>query len=125
MDELDRRITEALRADEAEQYARLDPEVPPWEMVFETFRGRNRWLNMLISFWMLVFFGLAVWCLVQFFRTDEVRPALTWGLGFLFFMTGSAFLKVWWWMEMQKNSIIREVKRVELQLASLASRADA
>ena len=38
-------------------------------------------------------------------------------------MTGSAFLKVWWWMEMQKNSIIREVKRVELQVASLASRA--
>jgi dipeptide/tripeptide permease len=125
MEELDRRITEALRADEAEQYARLDPELPPWEMVFNTFKGRNRWLNILISFWMLVFFGLAVWCVVQFFRAEEVRPSLTWGLGFLFFMTGSAFLKVWWWMEMQKNSIIREVKRVELQVASLASRAPA
>ena len=70
MEELDRRITEALRADEAEQYARLDPELPPWEMVFNTFKGRNRWLNILISFWMLVFFGLAVWCVVQFFRAE-------------------------------------------------------
>lgn len=122
MDELDQRITQALRADEAEQYARLAPEIPPWEMVFETFKGRNRWMNMLIGFWMLVFFAAAVWCIVRFFTAEESREMMAWGFGGLFFITGSAFLKVWWWMEMQKNAIIREIKRVELQVASLASR---
>jgi hypothetical protein len=28
---------------------------------------------------------------------------------------------VWFWLELQKNAIMREVKRLELQVASLAA----
>jgi hypothetical protein len=30
-------------------------------------------------------------------------------------------IKVWFWMEIQKNAIVREIKRVELQVANLAA----
>jgi hypothetical protein len=30
-------------------------------------------------------------------------------------------IKLWFFMEMQKNSIIREIKRLELKVASLAA----
>ena len=30
-------------------------------------------------------------------------------------------MKVWRWMEMEKNATIREIKRVELQVANLAT----
>lgn len=120
MDDFERKIAQALRADEAAEYQRLDPDLPPWEMVFETFKGRNRWLNIVTAVWAFVFFVAAVFCFVRFFGADEVRAALAWGLGGVLLMLAVSFLKMWWWMEMQKNSIIREVKRVELQLASLA-----
>ncbi len=123
MEELDRRITQALRADEAEQYAKLEPDLPPWEMVFDTFRGKHRWLTVLMGFWMVVFMVVAVWSVVRFVQADEVKAMLGWGLLSLLTIQGVAFAKVFWWMEMQKNAIIREVKRVELQLASMASRA--
>jgi len=29
-------------------------------------------------------------------------------------------LKLWFWMQMDKNTVIREVKRLELQVATLA-----
>ena len=124
MEELDRRITQALRADEAEQYARLDPDLPPWEMFFDTFRGRHRWLTVLLGVFMFVFMGIAVWAVVRFVGAEESKAALGWGLLALLAIQSVGFMKIWWWMEMQKNSIIREVKRVELQLASLASNAD-
>jgi hypothetical protein len=36
-------------------------------------------------------------------------------------VAGLALVKVWFWMELQKNAIVREVKRLELQVASLAA----
>ena len=33
----------------------------------------------------------------------------------------STMIKVWFWMEIQKNAIVREIKRVELQVANLAA----
>lgn len=120
MDEFERKISQALRADEAADYEKLSPEIPPWEMVFDTFKGRNRWLNVLTGFWMIVFFIAAVICMVRFFSGDNVESMLRWGFGALLLMMGSSFLKLWWWLEMQKNAVIREVKRVELQLASLS-----
>jgi hypothetical protein len=34
---------------------------------------------------------------------------------------GLALIKVWFWLELQKNAIVREVKRLEVQVASLAA----
>jgi hypothetical protein len=33
-----------------------------------------------------------------------------------------ALLKTWYWMEMQRIVVMREIKRVELQIARLATR---
>jgi hypothetical protein len=37
-------------------------------------------------------------------------------------MVGVAMLKMYFWMEMNKNVTLREMKRLELQVARLASR---
>ena len=33
-------------------------------------------------------------------------------------------LKMWYWMELNKNALTRGIKRVELQLALLSNRTD-
>ena len=54
-------------------------------------------------------------------EATAVKTMLGWAgvAAFGFFFLG--LLKLWFWMEMQKNSVIREVKRLELQLASLVA----
>ncbi|MEE8169622.1 MAG: DUF6768 family protein [Phycisphaerae bacterium] len=37
-------------------------------------------------------------------------------------MSAVAMLKIWYWMEMQRIVVMREIKRVELQIARLAAR---
>jgi uncharacterized membrane protein YciS (DUF1049 family) len=45
-----------------------------------------------------------------------------WSTGFLFCCLGTMMMKLWWWAQMDKNSLTREIKRLELQIARLAAR---
>lgn len=122
MSELDKKIREALQAQDRELFDEYSGEQGLFEMVAETFQTRHRWLVLLVWFWMLVFFVMSIITAVQFFRAESTRDLIAWAVGFLFFMLGTSLLKTWYWMEMNKNSITREIKRVELQIARLAER---
>lgn len=59
---------------------------------------------------------LAGWSGFDFYHAPEVREQLLWG-GFCFFnVLFISFLKVWFWLEMHSNRVLRELKRVELLL---------
>ncbi len=122
MNELDKKITEALRKEDDELFREVGEEPGIFDMLFETFRGKRRWLNVLGAVWMLVFLVLGIASAVAFFRADTVRDMLMWNLGCFFCLSAVALLKVWYWMEMQRIVVMREIKRVELQIAHLAAR---
>lgn len=122
MNELDKKIKEALRREDAEIFEDVGGEPSLFEMAAEAFRGRHWWLNALTSFWILVFFVLAILAAVKFFNTEDTRDAMLWAIAFIFCMMAVAMLKMWFWMELNKNSITREIKRLELQIARLAGR---
>jgi len=122
MNKLDKKIKEALRQEDAELYEDLDGEPSVFEMMAEAFQGRHWWLNALTFFWTLVFFVLAIVSAVKFFNTQDTNTAMMWAIAFIFCMMAVAMLKMWFWMELQKNAVTREIKRLELQIARLASR---
>jgi len=51
-----------------------------------------------------------------------VRETVIWTAGALWAAIAVAMLKMYFWMEMNKNVVLREVKRLELQIARLASK---
>ena len=122
--ELDKKIREALSAQDAELFEEYGGEQGLLEMVGDTFRGRRRWLAVLAIVYSIVFFILAIVTAVLFFKTDpdSTRDLIMWAMGFLFCNIAVAMLKMWYFMEMNKNAVTREVKRVELQIARLAKR---
>jgi hypothetical protein len=70
----------------------------------------------------LIFFALFVYCTVQFFNTDVTNEMLKWGIGGLVFLFGVSMLKIFSWMQMDKNALLREMKRLEIQISSLSGR---
>ena len=54
------------------------------------------------------------------FGAETTRMQIAWSVGFLASNMGVAMMKMWFWMQMDKNTVIREVKRLELQVATLA-----
>ena len=116
-DEIDRKIEAALRRDPASDVILAEPKNIAEEF-FLSFRTRQRWLSALL---ILANFGTLVgvaWAVYEFCRTSEIIDALRWGGVALAFFFVFVVLKIWFWLEIHTNRVLREVKRVELLLLS-------
>ena len=125
MNELDKKIQEALRAEDAELFKDFSEEPSVFEMLVETCRGRHRWLNILGAFWTLVFLVLGIVAAVKFFSAEGTRDIVMWAAGCIVCVTAVSMLKIWYFLEINKNALTREIKRLELQIARLAARIKA
>jgi hypothetical protein len=146
MNELDRKIREALPPHEAEQLGPLD-EPSVWEQVKQLFQGRLWWVSLLlavgagvVSIFMVVsaVWSSARWASVNmvwimkhytrprprayFFQAEGVREMLAWAGGFGLSLVVVSFCRLWFWLMLHRNAVVREVKRVELQVARLSGR---
>lgn len=121
MEDIDQLIKDTLTQEEAKFYDELE-EQNVLGMICGLFTGKNKWILILMNIMTLVFFALFIYCLVNFFGTSETNELIKWGLGCLVFLLGVSMLKIFTWMQMDKNAILREMKRLELQVSSLTGK---
>ena len=115
MNDIDHKIQEALRENAAGANVQ-DPSIT--QEMLGTLRGRNRWLSLaMLSVQVLLFAGF-VWSAVRLFDTDEVAEQLRWGAMGLIFLMASSFIKLWFWLDLHTNRVLRELKRIELLVLS-------
>ncbi len=120
-EEIDRLIEQALTEEEAKFYHKLDEQSLP-EMVGGLFTGKMKWLNVLTMFMQILWFICAVYFAIRFFNTTDVAEMLKFGAIAFFSIMAVGMLKLFHWMEMNKNVLIREIKRMELQVSLLAGK---
>lgn len=123
MHEIDEMIKETLTREEAEFYDSLD-EQSLFDMMGGLFRTRHRWFIVLANIIQMAALVLAVYCAVQFFGDNTTQELIKWGAGGFLFLLMTSMLKMFMWMQMDKNSLIREIKRLELQIAALSHKKD-
>jgi len=118
-DNIDELIKQALSEEESEILERLGEEQSIFEQLLTNFQGKMKWMSMYIAFMILVFFILSIYCLIEFLNAEDIRLMILWGaaLGGSFFTVG--LLKMWHWMQMDKNALMREIKRLEIHIAAL------
>ncbi len=121
IEEIDKLIKETLTQEETKFYNELD-EQNVFQMIFGLFKGKNKWIMILMNVMTVVFFGLFIYCIVQFFNTDETKELIKWATGTLVFLIGVSMLKIFAWMQMDKNALLREMKRLELLISSTSSK---
>lgn len=121
MEDIDKLIKETLTKEEAKFYDELE-EQNVFEMVIGLFKGKNKWMMFLMNFMTLIFFGLFLFCSIKFFETEVTQEMLKWGFGSMMFLMGISMLKLFAWLQMDKNALLRELKRLELQMLSLTGR---
>ncbi|MDH7446853.1 DUF6768 family protein [Aquimarina sp. 2201CG14-23] len=121
MNDIDKLIKETLTQEEAKFYDELD-EQNLLEMVGGLFKTRNSWVIVMMFIVNLVVFGLFIYCLIQFLNTDNTNELIKWTAAGFFCMMITGMLKLFSWMQMDKNALLREIKRLELQISSLAGK---
>jgi hypothetical protein len=122
MTNLDQAIRQALSAEDAEFLARFEKDAPFHEQVLGTFTGQWGVLNVFAAILTFALFGVFVYCAWNAFSVQDERATVLWSGGAMLAMLAVAMLKMYFWMELNKNILLREVKRLELQVARLASR---
>jgi hypothetical protein len=121
MNTVDDRIRQALRAEDDELLKDLN-EPGVLAQTLTTMRVAPRWTIAFVFVWTLAFMVAAVWFAVKFFSAEEIQHMIAWATGFIGAMLMVMALKIWFWMQMDKYVMLREVKRLELQVARLVER---
>jgi len=119
--QIDQLIKTTLSKEEFKLYEALD-EQNIFQSVIGIFQGKNKWIMYVMNIATVIFFSFFVYCLVQFFGTDITNELIQWGIGIVVSLLGVSMLKIFAWMQMDKKALIREFKRLELQVASLSGR---
>ena len=117
MNDLDDKLREALKPDGTPG---ADDE-SLHEMIAQTFRGRNRWITVMVYIYIFAFAAVGAVAAVMFFRAGEAALAdkIMYASLFVSMVVFVGLLKMYIWMLMNRNSITREVKRLELRIDEL------
>ena len=121
MEEIDKLIKETLTEEEAKFYDELD-EQNIFQMLMGVYRGKNSWIVILTNIVQVAFFGLFIYCAIQFFKVEETNELIKWSVFGTIALMAQSMLKLFTWMQMDKKAVLREIKRLELQVSSLASK---
>lgn len=118
MDDLDRKIEEALSAEDRELLSEFG-EQGLFGQLGSLFQGKLGWISMITFVVATVMFFIGAWAAWKFYMADDVVAMLKWaGLAWAG-LTTQIMIKLWSWMRMESNRILREVKRLELQIARM------
>lgn len=121
MSDIDQKILAAIKAETDETMGEHSRELGLFGLIAESFKGTLRWAVMAVMALQVVFVAATVYCAVKFFGTDDPAAKLNWLAPGLAAFIVFGLLRLWFFMELNRLSLAREIKRLELQVAVLAS----
>jgi hypothetical protein len=85
------------------------------------FYSRKMWSTALLVWaFGIIFIAGATYCAIQFLKTDQTKLQIMYAAIFILCIGGVGWMKIFAWQMLHKNSIKREIKRLELRIAELA-----
>ncbi|MEM6724467.1 MAG: DUF6768 family protein [Bacteroidota bacterium] len=121
MKKIDELIEQALSEEERTYFHQLD-EQNLLQMVGGLFRGKLGWVSIMAMIMSGIFFALFIISVVRLVQADDVLLAVKWGVATIICFLATQILKIWQWMQLDKNALLRELKRLEYQISLLGAR---
>jgi hypothetical protein len=104
--------------DSSDQYE--DPKEDSLLTMVRVFYSKKmRAIAVVVWFWALLFTGGAIYCAVRFLASTETKAGIMYAALFICFFHGIGLMKIFAWSMIQRHSIRREIKRLELCVAEL------
>jgi hypothetical protein len=89
-------------------------------MMRDFFSEKLRWVMITVYAWFFIFMVPVIISAILFFRTEQTKFQIMYAAIFVCCTLSIGFLKVLAWVMLQRHSIKREIKRLELRIAELA-----
>ena len=95
-----------------------------FDLVAGSFKsGLGAWI-WIVNLIILVVTGLMFWSGFEFFTANDSNAQLYWGFCTVIAVMAQIALKQWVWIEMNRASLLREIKRVEIAVVKLNAKFD-
>ena len=121
MSDMDKRILDAIKAETHATMKDYEQDLGLFGLIAESFRGTFRWAVIGAMTMQVLLAAALVYFAVRLFGTDDTAAKIDWlALGLAAFIA-FGLLRLWFFMEINRLSITREVKRLELQVAAVAN----
>jgi hypothetical protein len=120
MTKLDDAIHAALTEEDKEFLAQFEKEPTSVEQAFGVFRGPLGWLYVAFLLVAVVLAPIGIFSVWQFVIATEMRPLFYWGAATAGILLILSVVRIVFFMQINTNRILRELKRLELQVARLA-----
>lgn len=120
-EKVEKLIKEALSKEDAKYYSDLEEQnfiVQYGQM----FKGKQGFFTVMTTLMIFVFLGVTIYCFMQFMDSSETKDQILYATIIIMSVFSIGMLKLWNWMQMDKNTVIREMKRLELQVAVLVEK---
>ncbi|MEM7054788.1 MAG: DUF6768 family protein [Pseudomonadota bacterium] len=118
------KIRDSLQQQAASADRILVPDRGMFGMLANAFNGSMRrwvWLSNLLVLIASVFL---FWCGWEFFTASDLDDRVYWGICLVISGNVVSMMKMWIFQEMNRTSLMREIKRVELLLVKPVESAD-
>ena len=114
MNALDDDIRKVLTNEEA--LYDLEREEGVFRQMAGIYRGKMRWMAIVVTIETVVFVVLIVLAAIEFFQTDDTKWQIFYATSIVLLGMLLLLVKLWGWMQMNRNAIQREIKRLELRI---------
>lgn len=120
MSNLDKAICQSLSKEDQDFLARLDEEPHFLKQYSGVYKGSLSIFNWMTTIGLIFWAVVGICSLIHFFNVSpDIGGMLKWG-GLTAFCVGACFFfRLWLGMHMQTNRVLRELKKLELHIASL------
>lgn len=90
-----------------------------WIMARDFYSREMLPVAIIVWVWAIIFFIPAVYSVIQFFITDKTRSQIMYAAIFVVCFDGICLMKSLAWQMLTRNSIKRQIKRLELRIPEL------
>ena len=122
MKDIDDKILAALQSETEQSLQEYEEELGLFGLVGESFKGAMKWVVIAAFALIFIFIGLVIYCGINFYHATDIALKLNWFAAGMAAFIIVAILRLWFFMELNRLSIRRDIKRVELQLSLLATK---
>jgi len=123
MNDLNKKIHNAIEEDMSD--APLpEADATAIGLIRSSFKGTFRYTMVFVVILQMCFFALGVYCAYQMFGTDNISLKIEWLTGVLAAIVAFAVARLWFFMELNRLWLLREMKRMEVQIAYLSKKLE-
>jgi len=120
MTSIDEKIKQALSDEYNDIIAENEKsDANPFKQMIVGFKSKMGWMYVLIMFVSTLAAFFMFYSIYQFYNETDMKTLVGWGVAIVVAALLNQMTKMWYWSELSRNRVIREIKLLELQVAQL------